>query len=46
MRAIAIATAFAAALSVGAPAFADKGGSCHSHGSAPAKEETVLTCTA
>ena len=30
----------------GAPALADKGGSCHFHGATPAKEETVLTCAA
>ncbi len=45
MKRIAIAIA-AAALSLGAPAFADKGSSCHFHGSTPAKEETVLTCAA
>ena len=36
----------AAVLCFAAPALADKGGSCHFHGSAPAKEETVLTCAA
>lgn len=39
-------TIAAAALAFGAPAFADKGSSCHFHGSTPAKEETVLTCAA
>lgn len=41
-----IAIAIAAALSFGAPALADKGGSCHFHGATPAKEETVLECAA
>lgn len=44
MKRIAIAFACATALSFAAPALADKGGSCHFHGSTPAKEETVLTC--
>ena len=46
MQPIALAFAAGVALSSGAPALADKGGSCHFHGSAPAKEETVLTCAA
>jgi hypothetical protein len=46
MKRIALAVASAAAISSGAPAYADKGGSCHFHGSNPAKEETVLTCAA
>jgi hypothetical protein len=46
MKRISIAVATAAALSFAAAAFADKGSSCHFHGSAPAKEETVLTCAA
>lgn len=46
MKSIAIAMASAAALSLSAPVFADKGGSCHFHGSAPAREETVLACAA
>ena len=46
MKTSAIAIAFAALLSFGAPAFADRGSSCHFHGSTPAKEETVLTCAA
>jgi hypothetical protein len=46
MKRIAIAIACAAALSLAAPAFADKGGACHFHGSTPAREETVLTCAA
>lgn len=46
MKFLAIAIASAAALSPAAPAFADKGGTCHFHGSTPAKEETVLTCAA
>jgi hypothetical protein len=44
MNRIAITIATVAALSFGSPAFADKGSSCHFHGSTPAKEETVLTC--
>lgn len=46
MKRIASAIASAAILSFGVPAFADKGGSCHFHGSAPASQETVLTCAA
>lgn len=46
MTPFAIAIASAALLSSGAPAFADKGGSCHFHGSTPARQETVLTCAA
>lgn len=46
MKRIAIALAAAALFSPAAPAFADKGGSCHFHGSAPAREETVLGCAA
>jgi hypothetical protein len=46
MQRIAIAILCAAALTSGAPALADKGGSCHFHGSAPAKQETVLLCAA
>lgn len=46
MKCIAITSAFAAILSFGVPAFADKGSSCHFHGATPAKEETVLTCAA
>jgi hypothetical protein len=46
MRSIAIAIASAAALTLAVPAFADKGASCHFHGSTPAKEETVLGCAA
>ena len=41
-----IAILIAAALSFAQPAFADKGSSCHFHGSTPAKEETVLMCAA
>jgi hypothetical protein len=41
-----IAIGIAATLYFGSPAFADKGSSCHFHGSTPAKEETVLTCAA
>lgn len=41
-----IALAIASAILVGAapPVLADEGGSCHFHGSAAAKEETVLVC--
>ena len=46
MKSIAIAIASAALLTLAAPAFADKGSSCHFHGSTPAKEETVLGCAA
>jgi len=46
MKRIAIATAAFTGLCFGAPAFADKGGSCHFHGATAAKEETVLTCAA
>lgn len=46
MKRITIAIASAALLSLAAPALADKGGSCHFHGTTPAKEETVLTCAA
>lgn len=46
MRPIAITILSVAALAFGFPAFADKGGSCHFHGSAPAREETILTCAA
>ena len=45
MKRIALALA-AATLATAAPTFADKGGACHFHGSAPAKEETVLMCAA
>jgi hypothetical protein len=41
-----IAIVIAAAFSFTPPAFADKGSSCHFHGSTPAKEETVLMCAA
>jgi hypothetical protein len=41
-----IAIAIAALLALAAPAFADKGSSCHFHGSTPAKEEIVLGCAA
>jgi hypothetical protein len=45
MQRIAIAAAAIAASLAGIPpALADKGGSCHFHGAAPAKEETVVTC--
>ncbi len=46
MKRIAIALASASLFALSAPALADKGGSCHFHGSAAAKEETVLTCAA
>ncbi|MES2784157.1 MAG: DUF6488 family protein [Pseudomonadota bacterium] len=46
MKRIAIAIASFAALSMSAPVLADKGSSCHFHGSTPAKEETVLGCAA
>lgn len=46
MKTIAMAFAAAAALSMAGPAFADKGSSCHFHGSTPAKEDTVLACAA
>jgi hypothetical protein len=43
----AIATAVTAALlALAPPAWADKGGSCHFHGTSAAKEETVLACAA
>lgn len=44
MQRNALALAFAAAVSFAAPALADKGGSCHFHGTTPAREETVLGC--
>ncbi len=41
----ALALALAAPLlCLSAPAHADKGGACHFHGSAPAREDTVLRC--
>jgi hypothetical protein len=43
---ITIAFIAACALAASAPALADKGSSCHFHGSTPAKEETVLACAA
>lgn len=47
MNPIAIVLAAAVALCVAAlPARADKGGACHFHGAAPAKEATVLQCAA
>lgn len=46
MQRIAIVLASLAAFSMSSPVLADKGGSCHFHGAAPAKEETVLTCAA
>ncbi len=46
MKSIAITFASAAILSFSVSAFADKGNSCHFHGSTPAKEETVLKCAA
>lgn len=47
MNRIAIAAAIACAATLGGtPALADKGGSCHFHGSKPATEDTVLTCAA
>lgn len=46
MKRIAITLAGVAALSLAAPAFADRGGACHFHGYLPAKEQTVLTCAA
>jgi hypothetical protein len=46
MHHIAPAMAVAAAFVLAGPALADKGGSCHFHGSTPAKEKTVLTCAA
>ena len=46
MKHLTIAIVSAAALLGAAPAFADKGSSCHFHGSKPAAEETVLTCAA
>lgn len=46
MKHITLALCSAAALLGAAPAFADKGGACHFHGSKPAAEETVLTCAA
>jgi hypothetical protein len=45
MKAIAFALA-AATFAVASPAFADKGGACHFHGSAPANQETVVMCAA
>lgn len=44
MQRFVIAVSCAAALGWGAPALADKGGSCHFHGITPAREETVLAC--
>lgn len=44
MHSIAIALVSCALLALAAPAAADKGGSCHFHGTTPAKEETVLQC--
>jgi hypothetical protein len=44
MNRIAIAILSIAATSWAAPALADKGSSCHFHGSTPAKEETILAC--
>jgi hypothetical protein len=46
MKHLTIAIVSAAALLGAAPAFADKGSSCHFHGSKPAAEETVLSCAA
>ena len=46
MQRFAIAIFCASAISLGGPALADKGSSCHFHGTVPAKEETVLTCAA
>ena len=46
MKVATLALASAAILCAPAPAFADKGGACHFHGSTPAKEETVLACAA
>jgi hypothetical protein len=46
MKHLTITLCLAAALLGVAPAFADKGGSCHFHGAKPAPEETVLTCAA
>lgn len=46
MKFIAIAIVCVAAQMLAVPAFADKGGSCHFHGSTPAKEDTVLMCAA
>lgn len=46
MKHLTIAIISAAALFGAAPVLADKGSSCHFHGSKPAAEETVLTCAA
>lgn len=46
MKHTTIALFSAAALLGAAPVFADKGSSCHFHGSKPATEETALTCAA
>ena len=44
MNRIALTFASAALFAASGAALADKGASCHFHGSAPAKEETVLLC--
>ncbi|MDH4426446.1 MAG: DUF6488 family protein [Acidovorax sp.] len=44
MRSIILAAALAALQSFSPMAFADKGGSCHFHGKAPATEAVVTDC--
>lgn len=44
MKHLAIATLTAAALLGATSAVADKGGSCHFHGTKPASQETILGC--
>jgi hypothetical protein len=44
MKHILIASAFATAFAMTAPAVASEGGSCHFHGSKPAEEKTVVGC--
>lgn len=46
MKHLVLAIGSAAVLLSAMPAFADKGGSCHFHGSAPATRETVVGCAA
>ncbi len=44
MKKLVIALASVAAFGMSAPVLASPGGSCHFHGSAPAKESTVVGC--
>jgi hypothetical protein len=44
MKKLIITFASFAALGMSVPVLASEGGSCHFHGSKPAKEETVLGC--